>query len=75
MKLCQISHDGLIMDWLSIENLYGIPRVKVSYFSPKIDTWETKVCEISVSFYEIQIWFLKGKLWWFSLGHQFKIEI
>ena len=36
-ELCPISHNGLIMDWFSRENLYGVPCVIVSSFSFEID--------------------------------------
>lgn len=61
VNLCEISNDDLIMDWFSRGNLYIIPCVIVSTFGPKIGIWETKLCLLSIDFYEIQIWCLKIK--------------
>jgi len=38
VKLCPVSHNDLIMDYFSIENLYSVTRLPISYFDSKIDT-------------------------------------
>jgi len=67
--LCQISHDDLIIEWFSRANLYEVPRVTISTWGPKTDTKKTIGRPICINFYEISIWCLERKLWWFSQDH------
>ena len=74
IKLCPISHNGLIMYWFSRANVYGVPCVTFSSFSSKIDTQETKVCVISVTFYKIPIRCSERELWIFYHDHLFDMK-
>ena len=54
-ELCQISHDNLIIDWFTRENLYEVSHVTVSILGPETDTHKPKDRLLYVTFYEISI--------------------
>ena len=56
-NLCPISHNDLIMDWFSRENLYDLPCVIIFSFGSKIYRKETTVHVLPTTFYRIPIWF------------------
>ena len=73
-KLCRISHNDLIMVWLSRAHLYGVPRLTISSFSYEIDIQETKVHLIAATFYRIPIRYSERYLWRFSQCHLFEMK-
>jgi len=54
-NLCPISHDVLIMDWLSRANLYIVPHVIALTFNLENDIQDTTFRETLDTFYKIQI--------------------
>ena len=73
-KLYPISHNDLIMDWFSRENLYSVPRVTVSSSGYEIDTQETTFHVLSATSYRIQIRCSERELWRFSQGDLFEMK-
>ena len=54
-ELFPISDDGMIIEWFSRANLYGVPRVTVSTLVLENDTQKITVCPLSITFDMIQI--------------------
>ena len=73
-NLCPISHNDLIMDWFSIANLYGLPRVTVSSFASEIDSQETRVRVLVTTFYGTPIRCPERELLNFSHDHLFEMK-
>ena len=73
-KLCPISHNDLILDWFSRENLYDLQRVTVLSFVSEIDSQETIVHVIATNFYDTPIRCPERELLKFSPDHLFEMK-
>ena len=73
-KLCPMSHNDLIMDWVSRANSYDFPHVTVWSYGSKIDIKETIVHLIQATSYRIPIQCSERELWIFSHDHLFEMK-